>query len=241
LLLSCSTSEVLLASYLAHVEEWRGGKARMQAVQKRITRTLGKLKMDFGTFANIAISKALAEAEERGGIECVYAPPVLSPKLATRLHALDKALELQGGIANAVLGDLLRDFMDGEASVIYGSWTLGKNAPRCHREFFRLVDRWRAEDGLPRLPRSKRSLFAWTGDPKDKGGRPWEIVVEHCPKLKEPVKAVSRGNLTTFRMDTPTYRRWCRKAKAWKLPTPAHALVEEIRREANLKLAEVAA
>lgn len=236
-----STSAKLLASYLAHVEEWNGGKARAQAVQKRIAQTLGALKMDFGAFANIAISKALAEVEERGVIECVYAPPVLPPKLARRLHALDKALELQGGIANAVLGDLLRDFMDGEASVIYGSWMLGTDAARCHREFFRLVDRWRDEDGLRRLPKSKRSLFAWTGDPKDKGGQVWEIAVEHCPKLPKPVEAVKRGNLTTFRMDTPTYRRWGRKAKAWKLSTPAHALIEEIRREANLKLEEVPA
>lgn len=174
---------MLLASYLAHVEEWHGGKARMQAVQKRITRTLGRLKMDFGTFAGIAISKAIAEAEERGSIECVYAPPALSPKLATRLHALDKALELQGGIANAVLGDLMRDFMDGEASVIHGSWTLGKNAPRCHREFFRLVDGWRAEDGLPRLPQSKRSLFAWTGAAKVKPFTPI-VLSELSPKRR---------------------------------------------------------
>jgi hypothetical protein len=209
-------------------------------MQARIAKHL-PASMSFDDFAHIAISKALTELEHRGSIQLPYVPNLLLPKLASRLHALDKALELQGGIASAVLGDLLRDFMDGEASVIYGSWTLGKDAVRCHREFYRLVDRWREEDGLRRLPKSKRSLFAWTGDPKDKGGRPWEIVVEHCPKLSQPVEAVKRGNLTTFRMDTPTYRRWGRKAKTWKLPTPAHALIEEIRREANLKLEEVPA
>jgi hypothetical protein len=232
---------MLLASYLAHVEEWNGGKARMQAMQKRIARTLGRLKMDFGAFAHLAISKALTEAEERGGIHLPYTPPALSPRLASRIAELDKALQLENGIANSVIGDLVRDFMDGEASVIHDSWVLGEDAARCHREFFRLVDRWRAEDGLPRLPRSKRSLFAWTGDPKDKGGKAWEITVEHCPELKEPVEAVDCGNLTTFRMDTPTYRRWCRKAKARKLPTPAHALAEEIRRDANLKKGRAAA